>query len=73
MSDFSFSRRRDGNYQVDSYEGASPVVHIPSEYEGKPVTAIADNAFSWLYQIRKVFIPDSVTVIRRSFSGKRID
>ena len=49
MSDFSFSRRRDGNYQVDSYEGASPVVHIPSEYEGKPVTAIADNAFSWLY------------------------
>ena len=63
MSDFTFSRRRDGSFQVDGYHGDSPAIAIPSEYEGKPVTAIADNAFSWSNQIRKVIIPDSVTMI----------
>ena len=63
MSEFTFTRKRDGTYQIDSYEGTSAVLAIPSEHEGKPVTSIADNAFSWSYQIRKVIIPDTVTQI----------
>ena len=63
MSDFSFSRKRDGSYQLDKYDGASAVLSIPSEYEGHPVTSIADNAFSWSEHIRKVTIPESITQI----------
>ena len=63
MSEFTFTRKRDGSYQIDSYEGSSSVLVIPSEYEGHPVTSIADNAFSWSYQIKKVIIPDSVSLI----------
>ena len=63
MSGFAFSKRRDGSYQLDSYQGSSSVISIPSEFEGHPVTVISDNAFSWSYQIRKVIIPDSVTQI----------
>ena len=62
MSDFLFSRRRDGTYRLDTYEGAESTVVIPSSFEGKPVTSIADNAFSWSF-VRKVIIPDSVTQI----------
>ena len=61
-SEFSFSRRRDGSYRVDSYDGPSFSISIPSEYEGHPVTAIADNAFSWS-SVRNVTIPVSITQI----------
>ena len=47
MSEYSFSKKRDGTYQLDSYDGSSTVLNIPAEYDGRPVTAIADNAFSW--------------------------
>ena len=43
MSEFTFTRKRDGTYQIDSYEGTSAVLAIPSEHEGKPVTSIADD------------------------------
>ena len=56
MSDYSFTRKRDGTYQLDGYSGSSSVLALPSEYEGRPVTSIADNAFSWSDQIRKVTI-----------------
>mgnify|MGYP007013921376 FL=1 len=46
MSDFSFSRRRDGSYRLDAYEGSDNSVIIPSSFEGHPVTSISDNAFS---------------------------
>ena len=63
MSDFAFTKKRDGSYRLDGYEGASAIISIPSEYEGRPVTSIADNAFSWSDRIRKVSIPDTVTQI----------
>ena len=37
MSDYSFSKKRDGTYQLDKYDGTSSVLSIPAEYEGKPV------------------------------------
>ena len=42
MSDFLFSVRRDGSAQLDGYEGNETAVVIPSEYEGHPVTIIAE-------------------------------
>ena len=61
MSDFLFSVRKDGNAQLDSYEGNNAHVVIPSRYDGKPVTAIAENAFAWQSGIKTVVIPDTVT------------
>ena len=64
MQDFIFSIvRRDGSFQLDSYEGSSRRVVIPSEHEGRKVTAIGDNAFSWHTEITSVIIPDSVIAI----------
>ena len=63
MSDFIFSIRRDGSAQLDEFTGTGPDVIIPSAHEGHPVTAIADNAFSWHGTVRSVVIPDSVTVL----------
>ena len=63
MADYLFSIRRDGNAQLDSYEGKDSHIIIPDQYEGKPVTAIADNAFSWLSSIQSVVIPETVTIL----------
>ena len=69
MADYLFSVRRDGTAQLDSYEGKEVHIVIPDQYEGKPVTAIADNAFSWLSGIQSVVIPETVTVLgEASFS-----
>ena len=54
MSDFVFSIRRDGSAQLEEYIGSSPAVIIPGDYEGHPVTVLADNAFSWQSSIRSV-------------------
>lgn len=47
-SEFNFSELSDGSYEVtgfsDDYDGAAEIV-IPSEHNGKPVTAIGDHAF----------------------------
>ena len=60
MDDYLFSVRRDGTAQLDSYEGKEKHVVIPDTYEGKPVTMIADNAFSWLSSIQSVVGRDSI-------------
>lgn len=45
-------------------------INIPSEYNGKPVTAIGDNAFSASFHILGVTIPSSVKSIESwAFSG----
>jgi len=50
---------------IDGYKGTSTDVTIPSLINGKPVTAIGDNAF-WDKQLTSVNIPDSVTIIGRN-------
>ena len=66
MTDFTFSRKRDGTFQVEGCDNASSELIIPAQHEGRPVTSIADNAFSWCYQIRKAVIPETVSVIGES-------
>lgn len=49
--EFTYYERSDGSYMVtgfsDDYDGAAEIV-IPSEHNGKPVTAIGYEPFRWL-------------------------
>ena len=72
-SEFTFSELNDGSYEVtgfsDDYDGATEIV-IPSEYNGMPVTAIGDRAFSDCTGLTSITISDSVTSVGSyAFSG----
>lgn len=61
--EFSLSRNKK-EYAVSDIGTCTDVdIIIPSEYNGKPVTQIADNAFYNNRDIKSVTIPDSVTYI----------
>lgn len=51
---------------VDDYTGDTGDVVIPTEYQGKPVTAIWMNAFSGGRKITSVYIPEGVGSIGHS-------
>ena len=67
----TFTASSDGNsYSVKASSSASGEVIIPSTYEGKPVTSIANNGFAYNSILTTVIIPDSVTTIGDSaFTG----
>lgn len=55
----------DGTYEVcgmGNYQDEENII-IPSEYEGVPVTRVADNAFKNCESIKSVTIPNSITSI----------
>ena len=58
-SDFVFESYGAG-YAVAGYNGSATQVVIPSAYDGRPVTAISDDAFSGKSAIISVEIPSSV-------------
>lgn len=54
---------------IIKYEGTAMEIEIPSEYDGKPVTEIGDNAFRAI-SLKSVIVPDSIEVIGdRAFSN----
>jgi len=59
----------DGTYGVKFKEGAfaediaSDTIVIPSEFKGKKITQILDNAFYSMHELKKITIPDTVTSI----------
>ena len=53
----------DTEYAVSDYTGSSTEVIIPSTYNGKTVTSIGYEAFSWCYSLTSIEIPSSVTSI----------
>lgn len=58
------------SYSVSMGECTDYAIVIPSEYEGKPVTAIADGGFKNCARITHADIPLGVTVIgEQAFSG----
>ena len=71
-SDLTFELTYDGySYEVsDCNENASGELVIPSEYNGKPVTRIGDEAFKDCKAITSVTIPGSVIIIgNRAFEN----
>jgi hypothetical protein len=61
-----------GTVTIAAYTGVSGVVVIPTVIEGMPVVGIGDRAFSWMSNLTKVTIPDSITSIGAEvFLGSR--
>ncbi len=56
-------------YAVSGYTGTPINVIIPTEYEGKPVTSIADSAFYFCKTIKTLTIPNSVKSLGQSSFG----
>ena len=48
---------------ITDYKGGKTDIEIPSEINGKPVTAIGEEAFFNRYSLKSVVIPSSVTTI----------
>ncbi len=69
--DFTFLKNDDGNtFRLTDYKGNDANVVVPSECNGKPVTAIGDGAFHGCENIETVTMPDSIVSIgNRAFYG----
>ncbi|MBR4034449.1 MAG: leucine-rich repeat protein, partial [Clostridia bacterium] len=70
--DFEYRLRDDGTLAV-FYKGEAEEVTVPSEIDGKTVTAIGEGAF-WLSRVKKVTLPDTITLIDRdAFSQSGVE
>ena len=65
FENFIFTLNDDGeSYSVAAgHTGLSGEITIPSEYNGKPVTAIADNGFKDCVNVTEVYIAENIEVI----------
>ena len=54
------------SYTITGYRGSATELNIPASLNGKPVTAIAKDAFRGYVKITKVVLPDTVTSIGQS-------
>ena len=59
---FAFSTNN-GSVTITAYNGPGGAVIIPTNINGLPVTAIADEAFYERYSVTSLAIPDTVTNI----------
>ncbi|MGG1550950.1 leucine-rich repeat protein [Paenibacillus ferrarius] len=67
-SDFTYSLQLDNTFMITDYSGTRSDVVIPSEFDGKPVTAIGSSAFdptsnSGQPKLTSVTLPSSVKMI----------
>ena len=62
---YEYTVNYDGSITITKYKGSSSVLNIPSEINGRSVTAIGEEAFTENYTITSVTVPDSVTEINR--------
>ena len=80
---FEFSDNGRGYTLVKCNEYAEKILNIPSEYDGKPVTEISENAFMDNKYIEELIVPDSVkyigarafkncTALEKAYIGKSV-
>lgn len=62
-AEFTYKLEGDSYVIVGRGTDDSGILNLPSTYNGKPVTEIADGAFSGDIELGKVVIPDSITTI----------
>ena len=68
-SDLTYEVTEDG-VTVTGYAGGELILVIPDTIEDKPVTAIAENAFKGMGNLKAISVPHSVTTIGKSaFEG----
>ena len=67
--DFEYAILEDGTAEIVQYTGLAKELMIPGALDGKTVTGIGDEAFSWCEFLTSVTIPDSVTSIGRHAFG----
>jgi len=60
-TDFSFALRDDGSAEVVCINPQITKAEIPSEVNGRPVTALGENCFQYCTALTEVIIPDSIT------------
>ena len=61
--DFEYAILEDGTAEIVQYTGLAKELMIPGILDGKTVTGIGEEAFSWCESLTSVTIPDSVTSI----------
>ena len=59
-ADFQYTVGADG-VTLTGYTGASAILRIPAEIDGKPVVAIGDGCFEGLLCLQRVYVPEGVT------------
>lgn len=52
---------------ITGYSGVESSIVFPSEIDGTPVTAIAENAFQGFLYLKKIVIPSSIKIIDLAF------
>ena len=63
--EFTFAEEN-GELTITGYTGSANIINVPDSIEGKPVTAIGENAFINNTDITEVVLPDSVLVIEKA-------
>lgn len=64
--DWEWEVLEDETVAVTEYKGTGTEVVIPDTIEGKAVTSVGAETFSWCAELKQVTIPDSVTEIGRA-------
>lgn len=60
---FIYEEKEDGTLKITLYEGYYENVNIPDRIDGKAVSELGEEAFSYHYEIKKVVMPDSIKTI----------
>lgn len=65
--DYIYSILDNGTVQIDSYTGKTSTLTLPSELDGKKVTALGNDVFRSNNKVKKVVIPDGITTLGDTF------
>ncbi|MBQ3356130.1 MAG: leucine-rich repeat protein [Oscillospiraceae bacterium] len=61
--DFTYTVNTDGTLTLTGYSGAESNLTIPSQIEGKTISAIGESCFAGLLCLKRVHIPEGVEVV----------